>query len=318
MGPIAAAYRSRLGYRGWASRAKTGALGLTATMSNKPPTASKLLRQERDIARVHIGKFPYLAVAWAFTNVAIWISLWPLVFLGHLPLWAGFLIASLNMSLAYLPSHEAQHDIIALPGQPLRWLNELVGHISTVPIVLPYRVAKLTHLEHHKHANHPQLDPDHSTQARSPLHAIWKSIQNRQPGAEGGNNAYVRTLVRIGREDTIIDAVIYELVFYTILFGLAWSGFALEAALLWWLPRHIGITYLQYYLSWAPHHPAQETGRYRDTRSFRSIFGNLFSMGMQYHIVHHLHPRIPLYRTPKAYWQMREILKARGCAIDDL
>ena len=116
----------------------------------------------------------------------------------------------------------------------------------------------------------------------------------------------------------MLDGVVYQIIHFSILFALAWSGFALEAALLWWLPRHIGLTYIQYYLSWAPHHPGDKTGRYRDTRSFRSILGNIGSLGMQYHIIHHLHPRIPLYRTPKAYWEMKPILEARGCDVHEL
>ncbi|MEO1101736.1 MAG: fatty acid desaturase, partial [Pseudomonadota bacterium] len=246
------------------------------------------------------------------------LTLWPLVFSGHLPLWAGFLIATANIMLSYLPSHEAQHDIIAKPGSKLRWLNQTVGHLSTIPLVLPYRVARLTHLEHHKHTNDPDLDPDISTKAPGPLQAIWGSIRNRQPRVDGGFNAYGDALVRIGRPDAILDAVIYEIVFYGTLFGLAWSGYAVEAALLWWLPRHIALTYIQYYLSWAPHHPGTKQGRYRNTRSFRSILGNIGSMGMQYHIIHHLHPRIPLYRTPMAYWEMKPILEARGCEVDKL
>ena len=102
---------------------------------------AELVRLEREIARGHIDKFPYFAVAWAFTNLAVWLSLWPLVLMGVLPLWAGFLIASFNVAACYLPSHEAQHDIIAKPGTRLRWLNQLVGHLSTLPLVLPYRVA---------------------------------------------------------------------------------------------------------------------------------------------------------------------------------
>ena len=275
----------------------------------------ELMQAERDIARQHIGKFPYLAVFWAFSNFAVWLSLWPLVMFGVLPLWAGFLIATLNIMLSYLPSHEAQHDIVAMPGSKLRWLNELVGHVSTIPLVLPFRVARLTHIQHHKHANDPALDPDYSTSANSPLQAIWKSLQNRQPGTE---NAYGATLIRLGRQDVVVDYILYEIIYYGVLFTLAWTGFALEAALLWWLPRHIALTYIQYYLSWAPHHPANETGRYRNTRSFRSLLGNIGSMGMQYHIIHHLHPRIPLYRTPQAYWQMRPVLDARGCRIEEL
>lgn len=279
---------------------------------------AELMRMEREIARRHIDRFPWVAVIWAFGNLAVWLALWPLVFSGVLPLWAGFLIATANIMLSYLPSHEAQHDIIAKPGSKLRWLNQAVGHLSTVPLVLPYRVARLTHLEHHKHTNDPDLDPDISTKAPGPLQAIWGSIRNRQPRVDGGINAYGEALVRIGRPDAILDAVIYEIVFYGTLFALAWSGYAIEAALLWWLPRHIALTYIQYYLSWAPHHPGTKQGRYRNTRSFRSILGNIGSMGMQYHIIHHLHPRIPLYRTPMAYWEMKPLLAARGCDVDEL
>jgi len=278
---------------------------------------AELMRLERDVAGRHLDKFPYLAVFWAFTNLAVWLALWPLVFMGVIPLWLGFVIAAFNIALSYLPSHEAQHDIIAKPGTKLRWLNQLVGHTSTIPLVIPYRVLKLTHMEHHKHANDKDLDPDYGTHADTSLKAIWKTLENRQPASEW-TQSYPKTLERIGRPDAILDGILFQLVFYGILFGLAWSGYAIEAALLWWLPRHIAFSYIQYYLSWAPHNPGLAKGRYRDTRSFRSILGNIGSMGMQYHVIHHLHPRIPLYRTPKAYWEMKPILEARGCDVDEL
>lgn len=278
---------------------------------------AELIRLEREVAARHLNKFPYFAVVWAFSNFAVWLSLWPLVFFGVIPLWLGFLIATVNITLSYLPSHEAQHDIIAKPGSKLRWLNQLVGHISTLPLVMPYSTLKWTHMEHHKHANDPALDPDYGTHATSPLRAIWKTFQNRQPRSEW-TEAYPKTLERVGHIEGIVHAIVYQLVFYTILFSLAWSGYAIEAALLWWLPRHLAFSYIQYYLSWAPHNPGLSKGRYRDTRSFRSILGNIGSLGMQFHIIHHLHPRIPLYRTPMAYWEMKPIMQARGCDVDDL
>ena len=290
----------------------------SGTLDFSAMSEAELMRMEREVAARHINKFPYFAVVWAFSNLAVWLALWPLVFLGYVPLWSGFVIATLNVTLSYLPSHEAQHDIIAKPGTKLRWLNQLVGHTSTIPLVLPYRVAKLTHMEHHKHANHPKLDPDYSVHAPTALASLWKGIKDRQPKSEGGLNAYGITLKRLGREDVILDAVIYEVLFYGILFACAWSGYAMEAALLWWLPRHIAISYIRHYLSWAPHHPAKEMGRYKDTTSFRAILGNIGSLGMQYHTVHHLHPRIPLYRTPRAYWEMRDIIEARGADVSKL
>ncbi|WP_084395612.1 fatty acid desaturase [Henriciella aquimarina] len=279
---------------------------------------TELARLERDIARQHIGKFPWLVVIGSFANLAVWLSLWPLVFMGVLPVWAGLLIATINATLSYLASHEAQHDIIARPGSKLYWLNEAVGHLSTIPLALPYSVAKATHLEHHRHTNHPELDPDISSRARGPWHAIWRSIQNRQPRGEGAFNAYARTLIRLKKIGILREAALYRLTWFATLIALAWSGHAIEAAALWWLPHHLAYTYIQFFLSWAPHHPANETARYRTTRSFRSVLGNLGSFGMQYHIVHHLHPRIPLYRTPMAYWQMKPILLARGADVHSL
>ena len=181
-------------------------------------------------------------------------------------------------------------------------------------------MARLTHYEHHKHANHPELDPDIGTKAESPLDLILKSIANRQPGSKAGA-AYGATLARLGTPEAQragLVALVYQLSYLAILFTLAWSGYAVEVALLWWLPRHIATTYIQFYLSWAPHHPGKDLGRYKDTRAFRSALGNIGSMGMQFHIIHHLYPRIPLMRTPAAYWALRPVLEARGCRLDDL
>lgn len=58
--------------------------------------------------------------------------------------------------------------------------------------------------------------------------------------------------------------------------------------------------------------------RHRDTWAFRSLFGNIGSSGMQYHIVRHLYPTIPLSRNPEAFRALRPILEERGCDLGDL
>jgi beta-carotene hydroxylase len=280
----------------------------------------ELIRLEKQIAQQFMGGVPWGSIAWGLGNLAVWLSLWPLVLMDIMPLWLAFPIACANVALCYLPSHEAQHRIIAREGEPLFWLNELVGHISTIPLVLPYGVARLTHYEHHKYANHPDLDPDHSVTANGPWHAIWRSIQGRQPGAKG-NLSYGATLDRLATpeaDNARLWAIFAQLSYIVILVTGAWMGYAIEMALLWWLPRHIGATYIQFFLSWAPHHPGHQQGRYKDTRAFKSLLGNVGSMGMQFHIVHHLYPRIPLMRTPAAYWALRPILEARGCDLEKM
>ena len=237
--------------------------------------------------------------------------------LDLMPLWAAFPIATLNAILAYLPSHEAQHNIIAGKGKPLRWLNELVGHVSTLPLVMPYRVLRATHMEHHQHTNHPEKDCDIDLHATSGIDFLRQTLVNHQPDS-GRSKAYSECLERTGQSHLMLDAVLMNSAYLVFMFAMAWSGYAIEMALLWWLPKLLGETYLTYYLAWAPHHPGDEQGRYRDTRAFKSRFGNLISMGMQFHIIHHLYPRIPLSLTPAAYRELRPVLAYRGCELGGL
>ena len=277
---------------------------------------AELRKLENQIARKFSGKTPWIAVIWAFGNLAIWLSLWPLVLTGLLPLWAAFPIAVVNMALVYLPTHEAQHDIIARPGTRLRWLNELVGHATTWMLITPFNVLRITHLDHHRHTHDIDLDVDIETRAPGPWSAIWQAVQIRQHGSKR-NLDYANSVMRAGRGDLLLLSVLYKLGFVAILGALAWNGYALVALFLWWLPYQIAITYISFFLSWAPHHPGKEQTRYRNTRSWKSKLGNIGSMGMQFHIIHHLHPYIPLHLTPAAYWEMRPILEARGCELGE-
>jgi len=284
----------------------------------EPASNRTLQREEAAIARKYMGQVPWEMVAWGLGNFAVWLALWPLTLTGILPLWAGFLVSTICITLSYLPSHEAQHSIIAAEGKPLRWLNDLVGHVSVIPLVLPYRLAWITHRMHHAHANDPELDPDRYNQGETWWRSVWNGIQARQPGAK---NAY-KTLAQTSDDPEIqraaIEGAALTTSYYVILAVLAWSGFALEALLLWWLPRQIATSYITLFLSWAPHYPMQEKGRYRDTRAWRSPVGTVLSMGMEFHLVHHLYPTIPLFKTGPAYFEMRDLLVQRGIRNDGL
>ena len=278
----------------------------------------RLAQQERDIARKYVGGVPWIMVAWGLGNFTLWVSLWPLVFLGVIPLWLGCVLSTLSITLSYLPSHDAQHSIIARKGEKLRWLNEMVGHLSIVPLVLPYKIAWITHQAHHLYTNDTERDPDIGMKAESWLGAVKASIVARQPV---NKRAYKFNRVDDDDHDMAValrQAVALSLFYFGTLCALAWSGYALEALLLWWLPRNIALTYIQVFLSWAPHQPMQERGRYRDTRAWKYWMGNLGALGMEYHIIHHLHPTIPLHKTPAAWREMQPILEQRGIRNDGL
>ncbi len=285
-------------------------------MTGMPQTKTRRAR-ERDIAERFMGGFPWPMVLWALANTGVWFALWPLVLSDAIPLWVGFIIATINITLSYLPSHDAQHDIIFPRGSRFHWFNEFIGYFSLIPLALPLSTLRVTHLEHHRHTNDPALDPDFHMNASTVAGAIWRAVTKNQARYD----LYGPTLQRLGTpaaKRALIEALVSKMLFFGILTALAWNGRPFEAVFLWWLPRHIAGTYISFYLSWVPHYPNPEQGRYRNTRAFKSIFGNWGSSGMQYHIVHHLYPNIPLYRTPAAFRALRPILDEQGCELGGL
>jgi beta-carotene hydroxylase len=295
---------------------------MSAASASETPIETKSLRalqrEELALAQPFLGRVPWEMVAWGLGNFCVWLALWPLTFSGIFPLWAGFLIATFCVTICYLPSHEAQHSIIGAEGSKLRWLNELVGHVSTIPLVFPYRIAWITHRQHHAHANDPERDPDYENKGDTWWQSAWNGSKARQPGAENGYKRVLEASDDPNLERAFVESTILDLTFYGVLTVCAWSGHAIEAALLWWVPKHFGMTYLQLFLSWAPHYPMEEKGRYRDTRAWRSPVGTILSIGMEYHVIHHLYPKIPLCQTGAAFRAMRGLLEKRDIRNDGL
>jgi beta-carotene hydroxylase len=272
--------------------------------------------EERVVVDRYIGKFPLFMVVWGLGGLFGWLALFPLVHAGLVPYWLGAILATIILCYCYLPSHEAQHANIGKPGTRWRWLNEFIGHTSMFPVLIPYRLHRVSHLKHHAHANDPEKDPDMFNQADN----VWGALKNgwryRQP----------MTAVQAGRllPDTVEirklswEAFLVIRLAWVAMAVLAISGFALELLLLWWIPRQVALSYILLTLSWAPHHPMKEQGRYRDTRGWKSPVGTILSAGMEYHLIHHLFPNIPLDKTPAAYRDLKPILQAEGMALNGL
>ena len=274
-----------------------------------------LIREEQRIAKKYYFNDTWIYIFWGIGNFLIWLSLWPLAFLSTLPLWLIFIIATLNCCLAYLPSHEAQHGNIVKRGTRFFWVNELVGYLSVLPLLTGYKLLKETHMLHHKYTNVPEKDPDIVTKSSGFFHSLWVcGVKLRQPNAGYGlqSNFY--------RENISSRAFKEHLIFFwfhwILLAFLCLSGHGLVVIAIWWLPRLIGTAYLQITLSFLPHKPMEKVGRYRDTRGWKASTGTILTQGMEYHIIHHLYPSIPLHKTPSAYRDMRHILEEKNCVLD--
>jgi beta-carotene hydroxylase len=287
----------------------------------EPDERQRLLRREREIAAKYVASRMWIYPAFAIGGFALWVSLFPLAMAGIMPLWLGFIISCVLGTGGYVTSHEAMHSNIARKGEKHRWLNELTGQISTIPLIFPFSMARLMHLQHHYHCNDPERDPDYPDEAPTAWQAIVKTWMNRQPRSDGSIHHYKRILAELdspASRRAQRDTAILQLAAMAFFFAMSWSGYALVIAAIWWLPRHIALSYIRFYLSWAPHHPRDRKGRYENTVVFKSRLGHVMSMAMETHLVHHLYPSIPNHRTRAAYREMRDILAARGVDVHAL
>ena len=274
-----------------------------------------LRQQEAAIARRYRGRarWPYVAVA--IVCFAAWLSFMPLAILGIMPLWLGCALGSVFVAGGFVVAHEAMHSNIGQEGTKARFWNELTGQIASLPLMVPYSMLKTMHMLHHEHTNDPDKDPDAIHAAPNVGMALVRSWINRQPGAGGTGASWRRHVARLGTPEAkraLTQALAVQLAAIVLFMAFAWSGYAIEAALLWWLPRHIGLTYTHVVLSWAPHHPHGATGRYENTGIIRHPLGYVGSLGIEYHLMHHLYPFIPVHAMRRAYHEMKPILEARG------
>jgi beta-carotene hydroxylase len=280
-------------------------------------TRVALRLEEREVAARYLADPRKMRIYTVLTLgcFALWLASFPLTILGLVPIWPCFLFATFIAAVGYVPSHEAMHCNIGRPGTKYHVWNEAVGQVATLILIFPFSMARMMHLHHHYHCNDPELDPDYTDGASNWFTAWVKTWLNRQPGADGSIHHYKRCLERIGTpaaKAALRDTILLQLGSMAFLFALAWSGHAFVACFLFWLPRHLGLSYIRYWLSWAPHHPRDGLDRYTNTRVFSTWVGHWLSLGMQYHIVHHLYPGIPNHATKYAYYEMKPLLERRG------
>jgi fatty acid desaturase len=83
------------------------------------------------------------------------------------------------------------------------------------------------------------------------------------------------------------------------------SGHLVDVLVYYILPTRLAVWFLGYAFDWLPHHGLEEltTDRYRATRNRigRERLLTPLLLYQNYHLVHHLHPRIPFYRYIAAW-----------------
>ena len=277
-------------------------------------------RRGRSWAKGQRQTWPYVVAT--LIGFPLWLSFFPLTMMHILPPQYAFFAASWLFAAGWVAEHEAMHANIGRKGGKAGFWNDLTGHLSLIPVLYPFSIARITHLEHHRHCNDPLRDPDYTVLAPSFPLAIRKFWMNRQPGPEAHIHHVKRVLLEQVATPEAARALkltlLMQLAGYLAFIGMALSGYAIEVALIWWLPRWVALFFIHIGLGWDPHHPHTGTGRYDNTRVFRSKFGKVLSMGIEGHLMHHLYPHIPMHLTKRALREMRPVLEPRGVDFSEV
>lgn len=268
------------------------------------PAARKEALQERSDLRglLHLAGHVAAMGACAFPIVMGWPGWW----LALLPL--GILTVFL-----FTLSHECTH----YTPFKTRWLNDAVGHATSLPLMLPFTWFRYFHLAHHKFTNDPARDPELE---HGPRPGTWPEMLRYLSGW-GYWRGMAGTLWRntLGRIDAPYlparqhGAIRREarvlLTFYAlIVLSLIWSPLALW---LWIVPVLIGQPVLRLYLLAEHGRCPPVANMLENSRTTYAGWPVRFiAWNMPFHAEHHSFPNVPFHKLPELNRDLAPLLKS--------
>ncbi|MCI5045352.1 MAG: fatty acid desaturase [Aquisalinus sp.] len=277
-----------------------------------------LLQDLKNAAKAEAGGFAW-GTFWLGVATIITIILATVLALnGLLPLWLAALINLGAFIAGYTVGHEIIHGNLVGRHTHLSWLDVLFG---TLFFSVPFHslaLHRFIHLRHHSHTNDSEKDPDAWVNGRNPLKLLVRLLTHylhyQYHGLKWSREMPARVvfLIRCLLEQAIPAIIAIVLVF---------SGYALEVIWLWIVPAILVYPILALILDWVPHHDLQVGTPLDNSRLLgapHGFSGRLFSwvyLFQNYHLIHHLYPKVPFYRYSDLYHQHVDDLKNAGAKI---
>ncbi|CAJ1579572.1 fatty acid desaturase [[Mycobacterium] wendilense] len=232
---------------------------------------------------------------------------------GWLPAWATIAMNAVVTFVMFTVSHDAIHYAVS----STRWINRLVGRAAFVLVVpiISFPTYAFIHIEHHRHANDDELDPDAWAS-----HSRWWQMPLRWPFPELLYGGFILRTLRSRPRAEIAETVGMLVVSLLGLTAAIVTGHFWTLAVVFLIPQRIGLIVLVWWFDWLPHHglaDTQRSNRYGATRArvgMEWLYTPLM-LSQNYHLVHHLHPSVPFYRYRKTWHRNEEAYLDRDAAI---
>lgn len=267
------------------------------------------------------------AVAWPTLALAVFLPtafavIATLGFRHVLPLWACTPVLALVSYAHYTLVHESIHGNVVSSPKSLAWVNIVVGWVGSLGMGAGWPVLQRTHLLHHSHTN-TERDPDLFVKGTfAQLLAKWLvtvplSLVPLALFRVAGPENFRRYSAILSPAD-IAQSSIVTLGTLALLVAALATGHFLDWLCLWFLPTRLGILILNIFFQWLPHHPFDQTERYRNTRISLWPGGTFALLQQNLHLMHHLWPSVPFYNYTRLYRALHPVLLAEGARIEGL
>lgn len=278
---------------------------------------SVLNKQAIATAREYTGGVALPTVLLTAVVLVAFIANLALFVVGWMPLWGAIALYAALTYMSYTPLHEAAHGNIHGGRDEKQWLNDLCGYLVAPLIMVPFSTHKIEHFTHHRYTNQPEKDPDYIVRGMGNgligfvVHAIkflwtqntflfreyWATATQREKAIY-----WMEVLFALGWRAAFLVLVAREGGWAMLLFGYL-----------------IGAFFTAYWFAFRPHHPYEESARYRTTSSLIMPMWmkplEWFWFGQNLHSIHHLFPRVPFYRYHAVHRRIEPIMRAHGTPV---
>ena len=117
-------------------------------------------RDERRLVAPYRGGIAWRLLATFAAFTVAWATILVAGFVGAVPLWLGGILSFVVATTFYMPMHEAAHGNVWGDTMKGRWVEDLVGMLSAIPVGFSFKGHRISHMRHHAFTNDPLKDPD--------------------------------------------------------------------------------------------------------------------------------------------------------------
>lgn len=236
---------------------------------------------------------------------------------GLLPLAWAMAISTVAAYLSFTTAHDATHSAIGTNRQ----LNDWVGRVSTVlqsPVPF-FRTFRFIHMQHHRFTNDEKKDPDSyvSHGPRWLLPIRWATLDLNYL-AYYFQPAVFSTRPKSERKELYL-ALLFGIVVFIVVTLAGWLEYYL---LLFFIPTRINTLILSVVFDYLPHYPHHKQGTENAFKGTSNRVGlewllTPLLLSQNYHLVHHLYPKVPFYRYLKVWKARIQYHESQNPAITD-